>query len=279
MKPAPFDYIRAETRDEALAALAEHGEAARILAGGGSLMPMLNMRLATPAVLIDTVRLGATAAIREAAGRVEIEAGVTQARLLAWEGLARALPLLALALPWVGHAQTRARGTICGSLAHADPSAEIPLCLAVLGAEIELATRRRSRRIDSAGFHLGMMMTDRREDEMLTAVRLPVAQPGEGFGFAEYGRRRGDFAVVACAARVVGGAITLGVGGVADTPVVYRWDGLEGSALEDALNACAWALGARSDVHADDRMRRDLVRGLGRRAIEEARERAATCFT
>lgn len=277
MKPAPFDYIRAETRAEALEALAQHGGDARILAGGGSLLPMLNMRLATPEVLIDTAPLGRGAGIRESAGRVEIDAGVTQAALLRWDGLARALPLLVQALPWVGHAQTRARGTICGSVAHADPSAEIPLCLAVLDGEIELSTRRRSRRIGSAEFHLGMMMTDRRDDEMLTALRLPVAGPNEGFGFAEYGRRRGDFAVVACAAKVTATAITIGVGGVADTPVVSRWEALDGSALDDALNGLAWRLGARGDLHADARMRRDLVRGLGRRVIEDARK-ALTCY-
>jgi len=276
MKPAPFDYVRAETREEALAALAEHGEAARILAGGQSLLPMLNMRLATPSVIVDTAPLGRVAQIRDEGDHIEIEAGVSQARLLAWGGLAGALPLFSKALPWVGHAQTRARGTVCGSLAHADPSAEIPLCVAVLGGEIVLATRRKTRKVTSTDFHIGMMMTDRRDDEMLTALRLPRAKPGEGYGFAEYGRRHGDFAVVACAAKVTSGGITFGVGGVADTPVVMRWDALDGSALDDALNACAWALGARDDVHADARMRRDLVRGLGRRVIDAARKEATT---
>ncbi|MEY8826937.1 xanthine dehydrogenase family protein subunit M [Sedimentitalea sp. XS_ASV28] len=272
MKPAPFDYIRAETCEEALAALSEHGDAARILAGGQSLLPMLNMRLATPSILVDTSRLGRSAQIRAQGDSVEIEAGVSQARLLGWSGLAEALPLFAKALPWVGHAQTRARGTVCGSVAHADPSAEIPLCLAVLGGEIVLSTRRKSRRVGSGDFHIGMMMTGRRNDEMLTALRLPQARPGEGYGFAEYGRRHGDFAVVACAAKVTADSITLGVGGVGDTPVVMHWDALAGSALDDALNACAWSLGARDDVQADARMRRDLVRGLGRRAIDTARQ-------
>lgn len=276
MKPAPFDYIRAETREEALAALSEHGDAARILAGGQSLLPMLNMRLATPSVIIDTYRLSHKAQISPQGETVEVEAGVTQARLLGWNGLAEALPLFAKALPWVGHAQTRSRGTVCGSVAHADPSAEIPLCVAVLGGEVVLSNRRKSRRVKSAEFHIGMMMTDRREDEMLTALRLPRAKPGEGYGFAEYGRRHGDFAVVACAAKVTAAGITFGVGGVGDTPVVHHWDALDGTALDEALNACAWGLGARDDVHADARMRRDLVRGLGHRAIAAARKEIMT---
>ncbi len=271
MKPAPFDYIRAENREAVLAALAEHGGAARILSGGLSLLPMLNMRLATPEIILDASRLHRSAAIKEEGAQIVIEAGITQAKLLAWDGLARHLPLFAKALPWVGHAQTRARGTVCGSLAHADPSAEIPLCVAVQGGRIELAAKRKTRQLASEDFHIGMMMTDRHDNELLSRVILPKARSGEGFGFREFGRRHGDFAVAACAAKISGKSITLGVAGVADIPTLRSWEALEGSALDDALNEFAWSLGARADVHADARMRRDLVRQLGHQAIEEAR--------
>lgn len=275
MKPAAFDYIRAESVEEALDALSQHGDDARILAGGQSLMPMLNMRLARPSVIIDTSRLGGNASVSAQADSIVIAAGATQQSVLNDPNLRAWSPLLAAALPWVGHAQTRARGTICGSVVHADPSAEIPLCAAVLGAEIELSNRRGKRRVSSRDFHVGMMMTDRRSDEMVTAVKLPKAKPGEGFAFAEYGRRHGDFAIVACAAKASDRGVTLGVGGVADIPTIATWDNPEGRALEDALNAFAWQLGARDDIHADARMRRDLIHTLGRRTIEEARRRCS----
>lgn len=270
MKPAPFDYIRAESPEAVLAVLAEHGRAVRILSGGLSLLPMLNMRLATPEIILDASRLNRIAKLKDEGESVVVEAGITQAKLLAWDGLATHLPLFAKALPWVGHAQTRSRGTVCGSLAHADPSAEIPLCVAVQGGRIELATKRKIRTVSSEEFHVGMMMTDRHENELLSRIILPKARPGEGFGFREFGRRHGDFAIVACAAKIFGSSITFGVGGVADVPTLRSWDGLDGSTLDDALNEFAWSLGARADLHADARMRRDLVRKLGRQAIEEA---------
>src|SRR3712207_3618071 len=129
MKPAPFDYVRADSLDEALQVLAQEGADARVIAGGQSLMPMLAMRLAKPSVLIDVMRLKSLAAPASEADAIVVPAAVRQAALLARPTLHSEQPLLAAALPWVGHYQTRARGTVCGSAAHADPSAEIPLCL------------------------------------------------------------------------------------------------------------------------------------------------------
>ena len=133
MKPAPFDLACPDNLEEALAVLAEHGADARVLAGGQSLGAMLNMRLATPKVLVDISRLEELSAIREARGMIEVGAAVSQDRLLRWPGLS-AQPLLEKMLPWVGHHQTRQRGTVCGSIAHADPSSEIPVALAILAA-------------------------------------------------------------------------------------------------------------------------------------------------
>ena len=152
MKPPAFDYVRAETTNEVLEGLAQEGGNARVLAGGQSLMAMLNMRLARPKLLIDIMRLSELRQIERYGDTVVIGAGVRQAELLAWPGLAEALPLVALSLPWVGHAQTRSRGTICGSLAHADPSAEMPLALVALGGVVHLRSLKRRRRVAAKDF-------------------------------------------------------------------------------------------------------------------------------
>jgi 2-furoyl-CoA dehydrogenase FAD binding subunit len=270
MKPAPFGYLRAGSVEEVTAALNEHGAEARILAGGQSLLPMLNMRLAKPAMLVDIMWIQALGSIRAEADAIVIPAGVRQTVMMNHPGLAQDLPLLAAALPWVGHLQTRSRGTICGSVAHADPSAEIPLCLVALQGEVRLRTRRKARRVPAETFFAGMMLTDKGDDEFIEAVAYPKRRPGEGYTFAEVGRRHGDFAIVACAAVVDGKRMRLAVAGVADRPTAQDWPLLEGSALDDALNEFAWSLGAGDDVHATARYRRDLVRKLGRKALEEA---------
>jgi 2-furoyl-CoA dehydrogenase FAD binding subunit len=270
MKPPPFGYVRANGTDEILAALHEHGPEARILAGGQSLVPMLSMRLAKPAVLIDVMRVGALAAIAAEKDAIVIPAAVRQATVLGRDGLRDELPLLATALPWVGHYQTRARGTICGSVAHADPSAEIPLCLVALEGEIRLRSKRKSRRVTAEAFFVGMMLTDKQDDEFIESVAYPKRRTGTGYAFAEVGRRHGDFAIVACAAVVDARRMRLAVGGVADRPTAREFPLIEGSALDDALNAFAWELGAGDDVHATARYRRDLVRRLGRTVLEEA---------
>ncbi|MFG1360677.1 FAD binding domain-containing protein [Xanthobacter pseudotagetidis] len=269
MKPAAFDFVRAESLEEALETLAAHGGDARVIAGGQSLLPMLNMRLAKPAVLVDIMGLPALRAIRREGDAIVVPAGVRQAELLASAELA-AQPLLAAALPFLGHYQTRSRGTVCGSTAHADPSAEIPLCLVALGGEVRLRTRRKARRVKAADFFTGMMTTAKADDEMIEAVSFPVAPPGSAYAFREYSRRHGDFAIVGCAARVCADAIDLAVCGVADKPERRSYPRLSGAALDDALNAFAWELDARDDLHASARLRRDLVRAMGRAVIEEA---------
>jgi 2-furoyl-CoA dehydrogenase FAD binding subunit len=269
MKPAAFDFVRAATLEEALETLASHGGDARVIAGGQSLLPMLNMRLAKPAVLVDIMGLPALRAIRREGDAIVVPAGVRQAELLASAEIA-AQPLLAAALPFLGHYQTRSRGTVCGSAAHADPSAEIPLCLVALDGEVRLKTRRKARRVKASDFFTGMMTTAKADDEMIEAVAFPVAAPGSAYAFKEYSRRHGDFAIVGCAARVSSEAIDLAVCGVADRPERRTFPRLAGSALDDALNAFAWGLDARDDLHASARLRRDLVRAMGRAVIEEA---------
>lgn len=270
MKPAAFDYVRAADRAEVLEVLHREGGEARILAGGQSLLPMLNMRLARPGVLVDVMGVAELRQLTDDARGLTIGAGVRQQALLALPDLTARHPLIAAALPWVGHAQTRARGTVCGSIAHADPSAELPLLLLTLGGEVRLRSRRRARVVPAAQFLTGMMSTARTEDELIEAVFFPAPRPGAGHAFREIGRRHGDFAITACAAVVDAAGARLAVGGVADRPLLRAMPPAGDPALEDALDALAWELEARDDLHATARYRRELVRRLGRAVIEEA---------
>lgn len=277
MKPASFDYLRPVTVADALAALAAGGDDARVIAGGQSLMPMLNMRLVQPRLLIDLGRLEELRGLRADAGWLTVGAAVTQAEVLARPTLAREVPLLAAALPWVGHVQTRNRGTLCGSVAHADPSAETPLCLVATGGEVVLRNLRRRRTVPAADFFLGPLTTVKAADEIVECVRFPLARPGSGHAFREMSMRHGDFAIVACAATVDatadGGRASLAVGGLADRPSLRSWPLAAGGLppdLDDALNAFAWELGGDDDQHATARYRRDLVRRIGRTVLEEA---------
>ncbi|MDY8110817.1 FAD binding domain-containing protein [Fulvimarina sp. 2208YS6-2-32] len=271
MKPAPFDYVRAESLDEALSALAEGGDEARVIAGGQSLVPMLNMRLARPAILVDVMHIRGLDRISEAKGRIEIGAGVRQVALERWAPLSGMLPLVAAMLPWVGHAQIRSRGTVCGSLAHADPSAELPLALLALGGEVRLRSKKAKRVLSAADFFLGMMATAVGPGEMIEAISFPTHAIGTGTAFREIARRHGDFAIVACAAVAKpGGAVRLAVGGVADIPQAVALPDPSDPGFDDQLNEFAWSLNARDDLHASARYRRDLVRELGRRTVEEA---------
>ena len=151
MKPASFDFVAARDMAEALAALREGGDAARVIAGGQSLVPMLNMRLATPATLVDISRIEELRRIESAKGAVTLGAAVRQAELAAWPDLAVTLPLIHAALPWVGHMQTRSRGTVCGSVAHADPSAELPLCLLVMFLQVSRTSSHALRLLALSG--------------------------------------------------------------------------------------------------------------------------------
>ena len=270
MKPRPFDYVRPDTIDEAVAVLAEYGDEARIFAGGQSLMAMLNLRLADPAVLVDIARIPELDTIRDLGDKIEVGAAVTQNRLLAWPDLAKKLPLLAAALPFVGHFQTRNKGTVCGSVAHADPSSEIPLSLAVLEGEVVLRSRRGTRSLAAGAFQQDMLTTAREPDELITAVRFPV-MAGRGVAFREVARRHGDFAIIAVAALIESaGETRFGVGGMSGRPVVRRIAAGGGSALRDAVNQMASELEGYDDLHASAAMRRDLLRNLGPVVIEEA---------
>lgn len=289
MKPAAFGYVRAESLDEACAVLARDGAEARILAGGQSLGAMLNMRLATPATIVDINRLPDLDRSRVEGDVAITPALVRQADALADAALGRVVPLLAAVLPHVGHYQTRSRGTLAGSVAHADPSAEIPLALLTLGGAVELRSQPRGARIvPAADFFLGVLTTARAPDELVTALRWPVARPGDRFAFRELAQRAGDYALVAgaLAARIEDGRLTrlrLGFGGCADRPQLLP-DGarFEGAALTPALvdaivEAASADILCRGDLHAPAAYRRQLVATLTRDLLEGVTELGAPC--
>jgi 2-furoyl-CoA dehydrogenase FAD binding subunit len=278
MKPRPFEYIRPDTVEEAIALLAEYGEDARVLAGGQSLVPMLNLRLIEADALIDISQIAALDVIHDHGDKIEIGAAVTQNKLLAWPQLAEKLPLVAAALPHVGHFQTRNKGTVCGSIAHADPSSELPLALTLLGGEIVLKSKRGERVLAATDFQKDMLTTARAGDELIASVRFPAgkgARNGGGVAFREVARRHGDFAIIAVAAVAEDKHVRLGVGGMAGRPLVRRI--AMDKAAEAITNTIAnvigdWAdeLEGYEDLHASAAMRRDLLRNLAPRVVEEA---------
>lgn len=267
MKPAAFDYIRAADKREVLQLLAEHGEQARIIAGGQSLMAVLNMRLAQPKVLIDINHASDLRYQKLEKNRLIVGAAVRQVELMDRSSLIDEVPLLAQAMPWIGHFQTRNRGTVCGSVAHADPSAEIPLCLVTLGGTVVLESLKGKRReLPAEQFFQGVLTTEKRPDELVVEVHFPLREPDVDYRFREIAMRHGDFALVALAACIRKDQVDLGIGGVADRSVLRRLP--LGAELKDALNTFAWSLGAQDDVHASAAYRRQLVRELGQQLIE-----------
>jgi len=275
MKPAQFNLAIARSVADVTDCLAEYKGAAKIIAGGQSLMAMLNMRLVKPQVLIDISNIDDLNYVRRDGDFVEIGAAVTQAQLENWPELGETLPMLKQALPHIGHFQTRNRGTVCGSICHADPSSELPLALATLRGEVLLNSGRRKRVLKADEFQVGMLSNACGPAEFVTAVRFPVARTGQAHRFHEIARRHGDFAVVALALMSDANGVRLGVGGVADTPAVLELGADEETDLDDKLNAFAWSLGAADDIHASARYRRELVRRLGRKLVNEARHAAA----
>lgn len=223
MKAAPFDYVRPASLADAVAELSARDGGAKVIAGGQSLVPVLAMRLARPESLVDINAIAELGTLAESGGRLTIGATVRQRRLER-DPLGTSVPLLRQALPWVGHRELRSRGTVCGSLAHADPSAELPAVACCLGAAVSLTGPAGTREVPARDFFTGAMTTALGWDEVLSALHLPTAGLGDGFGFAEVARRHGDFALAGVAvhvARRTGTAprAVLTAFGVSDRPV------------------------------------------------------------
>ena len=272
MKPAPFAYAKARSLDHAIALL-DGAPEARVLAGGQSLMPAINMRLSAPPLLVDINGVSELARIAQPNGQIELGGLVRHAQAEHSQDVARLAPLLSKAIPHIAHPAIRNRGTIGGSIALADPAAELPACLLALGGEIEIAGRAGRRTVAADTFFKGLFETALAPGEIISAIRIPVAQPRDRFGFAELARRHGDYALVglAAAARAEPPAIRLAYFGVGTTPVRARTaeTALAGGDLDAAVAALASDLEPSGDVHASAAAKRHLAAVLLRRVAAQ----------
>ncbi|HJV29749.1 MAG TPA: FAD binding domain-containing protein [Gaiellaceae bacterium] len=271
MKPAPFEYDAPTSVDEALDLLAQHGDDAKVLAGGQSLVPLLNFRLARPARLVDVNRVGALAHVRRTQGWLRVGALTRMATLERSQLVADHWPILVEAVRYAGHPQIRSRGTVGGSVAHADPAAELPTVLTALDARFRVRSAAAPRTLTAAELFAGFLTTTLAPDELLLEIEVPRLPPGAGTAFVEYARVHGDFALAGAAVTVSGGAAAVALLGAAATP-------LRAVAAERALAEGADARETAELAAADADLppaRRVLLRDVVRRAVVLARERAS----
>jgi carbon-monoxide dehydrogenase medium subunit len=265
---APFEYVRASSTDEILALLAEHGDDAKLLAGGHSLLPMMKLRLAAPTVLIDIGRVPQLRGVTVDGDDLVIGACTPHAIVARSDEVAADAPLLAHAASCVGDPQVRHRGTIGGSLVHADPAADLPMAALALDARLELVGPSGARTVGADEFFLGFFETAVQPDEFLAAVRIP-RRPGAGWGYQKFTRRANDWAIVGVA--TVAGRIALA--NMGSTPLRARAaeDALSsGSSIADAAALAANGTSPGADLHASVEYREHLARVLTRRALESA---------
>jgi carbon-monoxide dehydrogenase medium subunit len=282
MKPAQFDYVKARSAAEAVRALSGSDDA-KVLAGGQSLVPLMNFRLAQPPLLVDINGLTELAGIIEVDGALRIGA-MTRLRQLELSPLAAArVPVLAHAARWVGHVQIRNRGTVGGSVAHGDPSAEIPAMCVLLEAEMTLVSGRGTRVVPAGDFFEGILTTAVEPDELLTEVRVPIPSAGAVWGFSEYAQRHGDFAVagVGCVVDGTGGAARVVAFGPSERPMrcpsaeeILAADGLSLDLAPSVADAATSDVAAATDaVGAEAQHRVATVRAMAHKAVEQAARR------
>ena len=283
MKPAKFDYFAPDTLDEALELLAQHGPDAKVLAGGQSLMPMMNLRLVRPAVIVDINRIGGLSGVSAADGTVTIGALTRQRDLERSDAIRNAFPMMAAAISHIGHFQIRNRGTIGGSLAHADPAAELPAICTALNGELALADSNGTQTMAAAEFAVAPLITSLAPEQLLTEIRLPTLDDGWRWGFREVSRREGDFALVGSIAMLrMDGAgvcrdarITMFAVGDGPARMPAAEQSLVGRVVDAAARREASALVSEavtpgSDIHASSEYRKEVSAVMARRALEDA---------
>ena len=286
MKPAAFEYVVANSIEQAVAALAQAGGDAKILAGGQSLVPMLNFRLLRPAILVDINRIPGLAFIEDAGDAVKIGALTRHHQIETSPVIAKHFPVLSYAMTHVAHLAIRNRGTIGGSLSHADPAAELPMMALLLDAELHIVSDKGMRTRKAREFFRDALIVDLAEDELLTEIHVPKLPPQTGWGFDEVARRAGDFALAAVAATVSvsGGAMKearIALTGVGQTPVraseaeaLLVGQKLEAKLMARVIEAVRAAIKPETDLHASSDYRRQLAGTLVGRALAAALQRA-----
>jgi len=287
MKPPRFEYFAPRTLDDALALLAARGDRAKVLAGGQSLIPLLNFRLAQPEALIDINRIGGLDQVRTDNGGLAIGALTRLSAAERSETIRQRAPIVVEACHLIGHLPIRHRGTVGGNLAHADPASELPAVMVALEAELVVARGGSTRRVSAEQFFVGPLSTSIESGELLTDVRVPALPPRTGSAFVEMARRAGDFALVGVAALITldgsgrCGRARITLCGVGPTPIRARaaeealvGQALAGAVIEEAATRAAAATHPPSDVHGSADFRKRLAGHFTRQAIERAAERA-----
>jgi len=277
VKPAPFAYTKAKTLKEAVTLLAKHKDDARLLAGGQSLIATLNMRLSAPDLLIDINGIKNLNGIAKKGKYVEIGALARHAQVEHSDVIAKHAPLITLAMPHIGHPAIRNRGTFGGSIAFADPAAELPACLLALGGELDIAGPRGKRKVKADAFFKGLFETALRPQEMITTIRIPAADKATRVGFAELARRHGDYAIVGLAASARGNGkgladVRLAYFGVGDTPVRARKAEAALAAGDVDAAVKALDLDPHDDVQATAKTKKHLAGVLLRRVAKQLME-------
>ena len=282
MKPPPLRYEGPESLGDAVALLAEAGDEAKVLAGGQSLVPLLNMRMARPTLLVDINRIAGLGTVEAADGGVRVGAVARQSAAEASRVVQTRCPLLAECLPYVGHFVTRNRGTVAGSIAHADASAELPLVLLTLAGSVVAVSARGRRVVPADELFVTHFTTTLEADELIVETLWPGAEQGSGFAFEELAQRTGDYALAmaACALRLEEGRVAaarIGLGAVGDRPTLaseaaalLAGQAVDGSLAREAGAAAARAVEPAGDLHASSAYRRHLTAVLVERAVRRA---------
>ncbi len=267
MKPCHFQYVKSNSINEVLDVLSIHGEKAQILAGGQSLISMLNMRIANPEIIVDINFLKDVISLEKKDNKIEIGPLFRQLDLENWSDLKNELPLIYQAIPYVGQIQHRARGTVLGSICHGDPTSELPLCFLALNGTIHLKSKNGLRFISANDFYLGPLLTSMNSNEIAIKLELPTKKHSVGYAFDEVSEKFSDYAIAAFAVVTDNNKIRFALGGIPSKPTVIEW-GMENlKFVDELLNDFAWNLEIEDDQHASASYKRDLIRKVGKKTI------------
>ena len=267
MKPNNFNYIQPKTVTETLEILEEFGEQAQILAGGQSLIAMLNTKLSQPEIIIDINFLTDIESIRLQDDIVSLGPNYRQLDFQNWKFLKAKLPLIYKVMPSVGHVQHRARGTVLGSICHGDPTSELPLCFIILDGVIHLQSKNGIRKIKAKDFYLGPLSTVRKPNELAIKIDIPIQQKSERCAFYEISQKHADYAIASFMAIENNKKIKFGLGALTNRPLVFNYELVDLNKLDKILDDLCWDLEIDNDQHCSAFYKRDLIRNLGKKTI------------